>query len=144
MLYQTSADMIAIEEEVLIINHYISLEQLRYDDSFKVQFTTDIEDGKQPIPPLLLIPLVENAFKHGTGFIKDPQINIRLKVKNGLLEFDVRNKFSSDDLEVKDKASGIGLPNTIRRLNLLYGNKQELSITKDTDWFNVSLKIQLK
>lgn len=144
MLYESDQETVPLQKEIDYLNSYIDLQKQRFGKKVPIAVDFSDVDGDYEIPAMLLIPFVENAFKHGTGFIKDPQINIRLKVKNGLLEFDVRNKFSSDDLEVKDKASGIGLPNTIRRLNLLYGNKQELSITKDTDWFNVSLKIQLK
>jgi LytS/YehU family sensor histidine kinase len=126
------------------LNSYIDLQCQRFGKKVPVEVDFSEVDGSYEIPAMLLIPFVENAFKHGTGFIKDPHICIRLKTTNGVLELEVRNKYSTDELEVKDKGSGIGLPNTIRRLNLLYGNKQELSVTKENDWFNVSLKIQLK
>src|SRR4030095_1593081 len=67
MLYETGGAYIAVEQELKIISDYIALEKLRYDESLRINFNYDIEDMKQPLPPLLLIPLVENAFKHGVS-----------------------------------------------------------------------------
>jgi LytS/YehU family sensor histidine kinase len=63
---------IAIEQEIKIISDYIALERLRYDDSLLINFNYDIEDMKQAMPPLLLMPLVENAFKHGVSETRGP------------------------------------------------------------------------
>lgn len=144
MLYESDQETVPLQKEMDYLNSYIDLQRQRFGRKVSIDVDFSEVDSSYEIPAMLLIPFVENAFKHGTGFIKDPQISIRLKTNNGLLDLEVRNKYSTDDLEVKDKASGIGLPNTIRRLNLLYGNKQELSISKENGWFNVSLKIQLK
>ena len=76
------------------------------------------------IEPMLLIPFVENAFKHGTGMIENAEIDIDLKVERDILTFSVHNKFSKESVEIKDKSSGIGLANVQRRLDLLYGDKQ--------------------
>ncbi len=84
---------------------------------------------------MLLIPFVENAFKHGTGMIEDARIDIELRTKSPVLQFMVRNKFNADSEEIKDKTSGIGLTNVKRRLNLLYGGLHSLLITKKDDWF---------
>ena len=67
MLYETSGEYIAVEQELKIISDYIALEKLRYDESLRINFNYDVEDMKQALPPLLLIPLVENAFKHGVS-----------------------------------------------------------------------------
>ena len=83
MLYETGGEYIAIEQELKIINDYIALEKLRYDDSLHINFNYDIEDMKQPLPPLLLIPLVENAFKHGVSETRNqPFVDIYLSVNN--------------------------------------------------------------
>lgn len=142
MLYQTSADVIAIEEEVLIINHYISLEQLRYDDSFKVQFTTNIEDDKQLIPPLLLIPLVENAFKHGISESRHaPYIHIHLIVSGKQLGFTVKNSVEKANAEVPIKEN-IGLSNLRKQLQLLYSD-YNLSVVNKAGEFIAILNINL-
>ena len=92
---------------------------------------------------MLLIPCVENAFKHGTGLIEDAQIDIDLSVKNGLLQFFVRNKYIGTTQEIKDKTSGIGLTNVQRRLNLLYNDHHKVLINKKDGWFTVSLQLNL-
>lgn len=81
MLYETGGNYIAIEDEMKIMNDYIALEKLRYDDSLLIKVNTDVEDMKQPLPPLLLIPLVENAFKHGVSETRSrPFVDIHLSV----------------------------------------------------------------
>jgi two-component system, LytTR family, sensor kinase len=92
---------------------------------------------------MLLIPFIENAFKHGTGTIDDPVIDIYLKIFEGLIDFRVKNKFDPANEEIKDRTSGIGLQNVIRRLNLLYEQKHILSINKENGWYSVSLQIKL-
>ncbi len=82
MLYETGGEYIAIEQELKVMTDYIALEKLRYDESLRVNFNHDLEDMKQAIPPLLLIPLVENAFKHGVSETRNqPFVEIHLSVK---------------------------------------------------------------
>src|ERR1700754_1027802 len=96
MLYEAGGPYIAIEQELKIISDYISLEQLRYDDSLRVNFNYDVEDMKQALPPLLLIPLVENAFKHGVSETRgQPFIDIHLSVVRRQLSFFVRNSMEA-------------------------------------------------
>ena len=96
------------------------------------------------IEPMLLIPFVENAIKHGTGLIENAEIDVELRTEKNMLSFSVRNKFNETSQEIKDKSSGIGLPNVQRRLDLLYGKKHSLLITKQDGWFIVSLQIILQ
>jgi two-component system LytT family sensor kinase len=92
---------------------------------------------------MLLIPFVENAFKHGTGLVPQARIEISLKMENGQLNFCVRNRYNETTEWEKDKTSGIGLTNVKRRLNLLYPNSHALQITKEDGWFSVLLKLNL-
>ena len=88
MLYETNGQYIAVEEELKIISDYIALEKLRYDNSLRVNFSHDVEDMKQSVPPLLLIPLVENAFKHGVSETRSqPFVEIHLSLQNRMLTF---------------------------------------------------------
>ena len=144
MLYETSGKTIAIDDELKIMHDYIALEKLRYDDSLKISLHTQIENTKQLLPPLLLIPLVENAFKHGVGLVREPFIKIELSLVDNKLIFNVKNKFSAESNEEKDDASGIGLRNVMRRLELLYGENHQLFIEQDRELFNVHLTIHLK
>jgi len=86
---------------------------------------------------------VENAFKHGTGYIENPQIDIALNAKDNILYFRVSNKYDPASKQIQDKASGIGLANVRRRLDLLHPGKYTLNITKDNNMFTVSLQINL-
>lgn len=143
MLYETDDDKVLLEKEVEYVKSYIDLQQLRFGKNVKIN--VDIQDihGGYEIEPMLLIPFVENAFKHGTGLIEAAQIDIELSVKNNILYFTVRNKYNGHSEEVKDKTSGIGLNNVKRRLNLLYGSNHSLLINKNDNWFTVSVQLNL-
>ena len=95
------------------------------------------------IEPMLLIPFVENAFKHGTGMIENAHIDIELRAEKNILYFSVSNQYDPASIEIKDKARGIGLVNVQRRLELLHPGKHKLDITKDNSLFTVSLIINL-
>jgi len=140
MLYETGGQFIAIEKELKIISDYLALEQLRYDESLRVNFNYDIEDMKQSIPPLLLIPLVENAFKHGVSETRgQPFVDIHLSVKNRQLMFVVKNSTEDSAEPGREK---IGLSNLRRQLELLYTN-YDLSVRQDLSVFIATLKIDL-
>lgn len=141
MLYETHGDYISIEQELKIINDYIALEKLRYDESLSINFNYDVEDMKQSIVPLLLIPLVENAFKHGVSETRGQAfVDIRLSVNNRQLEFMVKNSTdSSAQAQVKEN---IGLSNLRRQLELLYKD-HNLSVVRSESIFTANLKINL-
>jgi len=142
MLYETGGEYISIEQELRIINDYIALEKLRYDESLRVNFNHDIEDMKQAIPPLLLIPLVENAFKHGVSETRtQPFVDIHLSVNKRQLSFIVKNSTEASALESNVKEN-IGLSNLRRQLELLY-KEFELSVQQQRAAFVATLKINL-
>jgi two-component system LytT family sensor kinase len=142
MLYETSGEYVAIEQELKIISDYIALEQLRYDESLQVNFNYDVEDMKQALPPLLLVPLVENAFKHGVSETRSrPFIDIHLSVKQRQLKLLVKNSTETAAGEVKVKEN-IGLSNLRRQLELLYKD-YELSVQQGEMKFTATLKINL-
>lgn len=142
MLYETSGAFIAVEDELRIISDYIALEQLRYDDSLHVNLNHNVEDMKQAVPPLLLIPLVENAFKHGVSETRErPFVDIHLAITNRQLTFIVRNSAEESE-EPRQIHESIGLANLRRQLELLY-NSFELSARQGRKEFIASLKINL-
>ncbi|HEX4374258.1 MAG TPA: histidine kinase [Puia sp.] len=143
MLYEADEDKVPLEREIEYLQSYIDLQQQRFGQKVKVNVTVDAPDGTLEIEPMLLIPFVENAFKHGTGLIEDAQIDIDLRAKNNVLQFMVRNKYNSASEEIKDKTSGIGLVNVKRRLNLLYNKSYSLLITEQDNWFVISLQLNL-
>jgi two-component system LytT family sensor kinase len=149
MLYETNEDKVLLRTEVEYLHAYIDLQQQRFGSKVKINIDIEISDDFHEIEPMLLIPFVENAFKHGVGMIEHPEINITMKCDNGKLQFSVRNKYNNDRLEIKDKTSGIGLTNVQRRLNLLYGEHHSLLINtnqnwrdeKKEDWFEATLEL---
>jgi two-component system LytT family sensor kinase len=142
MLYETGGPYIAIEQDLKIIGDYIELEKLRYDDSLHINFNYDVEDMRQALPPLLLMPLVENAFKHGVSETRQqPFVDIHLSVSKRQLAFYVRNSAeeATDDTGPKEN---IGLSNLRRQLELLYTD-YELSVGQQGPVFSTTLKINL-
>lgn len=142
MLYETD-EKVSLQKEVEYLQSYIDLQQQRFGNNLIIKTGMDALDGNYEIEPMLLIPFVENAFKHGTGIIENAEIDIELRVEKNILSFSVRNKFNESVTEVKDKNSGIGLTNVQRRLALLYFNKHSLLITKQKNWFVASLQMVL-
>jgi two-component system, LytTR family, sensor kinase len=142
MLYETGGEYIPIEQELKIINDYIALEKLRYDDSLHINFRYKIEDIKQLLPPLLLIPLVENAFKHGVSETRDnPFVDINLSADKKQLEFIVKNSVEGSPGERPVKEN-IGLSNIRRQLELLYKD-YDLTLQQSENIFIATLKINL-
>ncbi|MDR6567290.1 MULTISPECIES: sensor histidine kinase [Chitinophaga] len=143
MLYEADEDKVPLQKETEYLQSYIDLQQQRFGKNVTIQVSLETGDTCYEIEPMLLIPFVENAFKHGTGMITDAMIDIRLYTRDDKLFFSVRNRFNKDSSEIKDKTSGIGLTNVKRRLNLLYGDNYVLHIDKKDDWFIVSLQLNL-
>lgn len=143
MLYETDEDKVLVEKEVDYLQSYIDLQRQRFGKN--VIITTDFEtiEAGHTIEPMLLIPFVENAFKHGTGLIDDARIETQLSVKKGVLKFITRNRFNDSLNEPKDKTSGIGLTNVRRRLNLLYEKNYTLDIDRNDGWFTITLQLNL-
>src|SRR4029079_3869835 len=151
MLYETE-EKVSLQKEVEYLQSYIDLQKQRFGDNVSIRSCMQNIDKSYEIEPMLLIPFVENAFKHGTGFVtKAPgsnlvlyniaEINIELTAEKNELRFIVKNRCSEDLAETKDKTSGIGLTNVKRRLDLLYRNRHSLHIEKKDGWFIASLQI---
>jgi two-component system LytT family sensor kinase len=142
MLYEAGGSFIPIEQEIKVISDYIELEKLRYDESLRINFSHNVEDMKQALPPLLLIPLIENAFKHGVSETRNnPFVDIHLSINNRQLTLSVKNssEIFSDELRVKEN---IGLSNLRRQLELLYTD-YDLSVNQGNAVFTAMLKINL-
>ncbi len=144
MLYNTDEDKLSLKEEADFLKSYIDIQQQRFGSKVNIIFTIDIAREQAEIEPMLLIPFVENAFKHGIGMIENPEILIQFTSnENGELLFIVQNKYDPASVQIKDKTSGIGLGNVKRRLNILYGDKHFLSIKNENNLFIVTLKLKL-
>ncbi len=141
MLYDSDETKVPIDKEVNYLNSYVELQKLRFGSYIKIKINIDIDNENIIIEPMLLIPFVENAFKHGTGYINDPFIEIRLVTTANRLYFLVKNRFNNDQKENKDDSSGIGLANVRRRMELLYPDKHSLNIGVEKNTFVAELTI---
>jgi LytS/YehU family sensor histidine kinase len=146
MLQENMQDKILLSREIEYLENYIRLQKLRTDPAPGIEIKTMIQDaeGRFRIAPMLLIPFVENAFKHGISFREPSHIKIGLEIRDRTLFFDVynsRHPRQENDPE-KDK-SGVGLENVKQRLQLLYPNKHELIIRETAKEFFVHLTIKM-
>jgi LytS/YehU family sensor histidine kinase len=144
MLYESDQEKVNLSKEIDYIQSYIDLQTLRFGYNVRISFSVNRPLPSDPcIEPMLLIPLIENAFKHGIGLINDPEIDIRLNVEKEGVLLSVNNKYNDKVLEAKDKTSGIGLVNLERRLKLLYPHRHSMSLSKNGAYFKASLKLNL-
>lgn len=140
ILYQIDKPHVLLDSELDHIEDYIALEKIRFHDTLQVNFSRGKINKPVSIAPMLLIPFVENSFKHGAIVEGALNINIEVKVEENELFFQISN--SIQDLE--RSTSGIGLENIRKRLEMLYKDNYELSINQTDHEFAVSLRIQLK
>ncbi|GAB3509817.1 hypothetical protein GCM10027442_17630 [Emticicia fontis] len=144
MLYEKDDKQISLDNEVKYLQNYIDLQKLRFGDYVDIDFTVKAPTFSKNIEPMLLIPFVENAFKHGVGMIEKPIIRVELQTVENQLFFKVTNKFNTDIQEVKDGASGIGLTNVKRRLELLYPDQHTLNVEENENYYITELKLNLR
>ena len=140
MLYETSQKTNPIRDELALISDYIALQKLRFQYHLSITFVKEIDDELAGFSPLLLLPLVENAFKHSNGL--DTHIHVQVRVEAGILHFSISNTLSEhpdSDPIIKD---GIGLSNIKRQLAILYKDYTFSAMKKEND-FVVDLRIAL-
>lgn len=145
ILYKGAADRVPLQQEVDFLQAYLALERIRYDGRLDVQLDADEADPDAAIAPLLLVPLLENCFKHGARPDADRSwIRIRLQTAGPVLHVTITNsKPSSGEPSEPATSHGLGLDNVRRRLELLYGGKHELDIADEPGRFTVNLHIKL-
>jgi two-component system, LytTR family, sensor kinase len=136
---------ISLQQEAEYLKSYIALQTLRFGRDVNIVVNMEVPPGETnySIEPMLLVPFVENAFKHGTGYEDQPFININLAVREGVLVFEVKNKFNRETDTSKDDNSGIGLSNVRSRLTLLYPGRHDLVIHSDNNLFSIHLTLKL-
>ncbi|WP_337042467.1 sensor histidine kinase [Emticicia sp. 17c] len=141
MLYETNKPYIAVEDELKVIENYIELEKIRYNERLKINYTALIDNPTSPIAPLILLPFVENAFKHGAGeSMYESFIKVEVRLENSSLYFNVENsKPDETALEITEK---IGLSNVRRQLELMYP-AHNLSIINKPTTFSIVLNLNL-
>jgi len=144
MLYDCTADTVALDKEVRLVEDYIALEKIRYGDRLNVSFNLFGEINGRAIAPLMILPFIENAFKHGVSEELDESwISIDLTLKPENLTLKVENSKSIQE-ETEDRfeyKQGIGLTNVKRRLEILYAEQYQLDIHESSESFLVVLKL---
>jgi two-component system, LytTR family, sensor kinase len=142
-LYECNGEKIPIEKEITYLKDYVALQQLRVSNNTEIKFDCGVDVHDFSIEPLLLIPFVENSFKHLSHFDQNKQNEVRIAISrtNGSLQFSVYNTTENSNATIN--GGGIGLTNVKKRLNLLYPGKHQFSITKKKDWFGVDLTLSL-
>jgi len=146
MLHENLKDKISLTSDIEYLNNYIILQKLRIAASSGVEVITNIEIPQHDmlISPMLLIPFVENAFKHGISLLSNSFIKITLQTNANTLYFDVHNTIHlRSEADPEKGQSGIGLDNVKQRLQLLYPDRHELVIHQNAKEFFVHLKIEL-
>ena len=144
MINDCKADLVPLEKELKMIEDYIGLEKVRYGDRLEMQLEITGDYKNKLIAPLLLIPFVENSFKHGSSkMLKHPWIKLCISIKENELYMNLSN---SRPLQVSsvNSRNGIGLKNVQKRLQLLYSGKYELLLQPTDDEFSVHLQIPLE
>jgi len=143
MIEDGGADMINLDREIEQIRRLIELEKLRFapEDELEIEFSVEGETAAVRVPPMLLIPFVENSFKHGVSLSDRSFIRIRLSAERDSLRFSVRNSVHAGGSPRSDSGEGLGLRNIKRRLELLYPGAHKLSVREEGGEFLIELSL---
>ena len=144
MLYESDDALVYLKKEIENIENYVEIEKIRQGNNAAIKFHVEGTAEAQKIVPLLLLPLVENSFKHGINtLIKDAYLDIHLLIDPDAVFLRVNNSYKVVDTATSDGRNKIGLQNLKRRLELFYPGKYELSTNGQNNIFEASLKISL-
>jgi two-component system sensor histidine kinase LytS len=144
-LYETNQNYVALAKELAYISNYVELERIRLSDKTVIQFEVIGDPSELYLAPLLLIIFVENAFKHFSAAKGLPAfVHLQAAVKKDQLVLRVKNSIDPDDVpKVNTSKGGLGLTNVKQRLDLIYPQQYKLTTTKETEYFEVNLEIDL-
>ena len=144
MLYEGNQPLVSFDKELKMIKDYFVLEQVRYGNKLDVSLELPDDTKGLYIAPLLLLPFIENCFKHGTSHVLDqPWISLRITVEEDRMKMKLLNGKADGDA-APAPTGGIGIINVMRRLELLYPQKHQLNIKDEEDVFIVNLQLQLE
>jgi LytS/YehU family sensor histidine kinase len=141
MLYETDKDRVQLQEELLYIENYIELQKLRLSENNRIKFEVIGSPTGIFIPPLLFICFIENAFKHGVNPATENDILVKFTISHNEINMLVVN-----DINIqlkKDESNGLGIENTVKRINLYFPEKNTLKTYAGNDKFYVDLTLKL-
>lgn len=143
LLYKSNQKFVELKQEIKLINDYLELEKLRYGNRLNLKYNITGKTSNLYIPPVLLLPFIENSFKHGVSKVrKNVWINVSITIKNTLLDFEIENSKMPNN-ENNKNTMGIGLNNIKKRLGLIYKNNYKLDILDKGSSFYIHLQIDL-
>lgn len=142
LLYESEKGDTKLSSEIAFMKNYIDLMKLRISEKVKLSYTFPEEYKDFPVPPLIYIPFIENAFKHGVSYREKSFIEINFAISGNQLVFLCRNSVAAKKEE--NNESGIGLENAKRRLRLIFPDTHHLEINQANQVFEVNLTIQIK
>lgn len=141
-IYEATAEKVPLEKEIDYLRNFIELQRIRHKDPGFIRFQVSCSTGGMVIAPMLFIPFVENAFKHGSKSSRIPAITVDLLIQPREIRFEVVNFVERHHEYVKDAGRGIGLANVIRRLELIYPDQYTLMIDEDEEKYMILLKLK--
>lgn len=142
MLYESDTEFVNIDKEIVYIKAFVDLQRMRLKPTDEVVFEANNLKSDFKIAPMILIPFVENAFKHASRIDNQLMIHIRLTVEADQMHFNIKNSFDPHTVEEKDETGGIGLSNVKKRLSLIYQHQYQLEISQDEGVYAVDLSIK--
>lgn len=144
VLYETRQSLVPLAKELKLIQDYIELEKIRYGNKLDLNIQLPEKTNDLYIAPLLLLPLIENCFKHGTSNVLDqPWISLHIDIFDNQMQMKLLNG-KTNEVRESLNSTGIGIQNVRKRLELLYPGKHDFSITNEEEVFIVNLKIELE
>jgi LytS/YehU family sensor histidine kinase len=144
MIYESNDQYVALEKEISYITNYLELQKLRCKNKTRIQYLIEGEMNAHKMAPFLMIPFIENSFKHGgLNQLERDVIDLKIRIDGDQLEMNLRNSIPQQSRKEIDPIGGFGIENVISRLESLYPNKHELHLSKQEDEFTVALKIDL-
>jgi two-component system, LytTR family, sensor kinase len=144
MLYESNEMEVPLEKDLDNLKNYIEIERIRHLDGSKIQFDIEGNTKSQMIAPLILLPLVENAFKHGLNArFEDNFVKALVQVEGQKLSFFIENNKNTEGVAFEEKGHGIGLQNLYKRLELFYPKRHYIEITENAKTYAVLLKLDL-
>lgn len=143
LLYESEHGESKLADEISFMNHYVDLMKLRLTDKVNLTVSFPENTGNINVPPLLFIPFVENAFKHGISYRENSFIDIKMEIVDNQIVFMAKNSIGNSSHAGDGQHSGIGLENVKKRLNLLFADSHNLKIEKSADTFSIDLQLTI-
>ncbi len=140
IIYDSNTEQVNIKDEIKLLKNYIEFQKFRVHGFNQIDLNIDVENKNFMLYPMLLLPLVENSFKHG---VESSSIKIQITQTGKDFSFEIENRSDTPFSDISDESSGVGLENIKKNLDIVYPNAHQFTITDTDDTFRVRLKINI-